>query len=209
MRHLITLSCLLQLSSCASLATEPGNQVVEWQEVKRADDIQLFSSAVSGTVILMVKAVAVIDADINSVKTVINDVAHHPDWLPYLTETRVLEQKTATDRLLYSRFDASWPARDRDVVYRVRITQNEDGSITYQQQSQQSFLMPEQDDYVRATLMQGSYSLMPVDGNQTRVELLLHADPRGKLPLWIVNIIKQKLPFELLKGMRRKLAEGQ
>ena len=188
-----------------SSSAETGDQVVEWQEVKRADDIQLFSSTVSGTAILMVRAIAVIDADINSVKTVIDDVAHHPDWLPYLTETRVLEQKSATDRLLYSRFDASWPARDRDVVYRVRIIQNEDGSIIYQQQSQQSSLMPEQDDYVRATLMQGSYSLMPVDENQTQVELLLHANPSGKLPLWIVNIIKQRLPFELLKGLRRRV----
>jgi len=36
---------------------------------------------------------------------------------------------------------------------------------------------------------------------------LLDVDPRGKLPRWIVNIIKQKVPFELLKGLKEKLAE--
>jgi len=182
--------------------------VVEWQEIKKADGIQLYSSSVAGTAILKIKAVAVIDAEIRRVMAIIDDVAHNPDWLPYLIETRVLEQRSEADKLLYSRFDAAWPARDRDVVYRVRVTKHEDGSIIYQQQSQKSPLMPAQDDYVRANLIQGGYSLIPVDGNQTRVELLLHADPRGKLPLWIINIIKQRLPFELLKGLRRQLAEA-
>lgn len=185
-----------------SLAEEPG----EWQELKKADDIQLYSRSATDTAILKVKAITVIDANINRIKAIIDDVANQSDWLPYLAETRVLEQKSATDRLLYSRFNALWPARDRDVVYRVRVIQHEDGSITYLQQSQQSSLMPEQDDYVRATLVQGSYNLMPIAGNQTQVELLLHANPLGKLPLWIVNIIKQRLPFELLKGLRTQAA---
>lgn len=206
MRHFVIILCLL--SPCLSLAAESSDKT-EWQEIKKAEGIQLYSSSVAGTTILKVKAVAVIDADINSIKAVIDDVAHHPGWLPYLIETRVLDQISATESLFYSRFDASWPARDRDAVYRVRVIQREDGSIVYQQQSQQSSLMPAQDDYVRATLMQSSYSLMPVAGNRTRVELLLHADPHGKLPMWIVNIVQQKLPFESLRGLIKQVEEGQ
>ena len=175
--------------------------------VKEADGVQLHSSDVTGTNRLKVKAVAVIDADIDSIRVVLDDVAGNPDWFPYLIETRVLGQKSDADRLLYSRFDASWPARDRDVVYRVRVVRHDDGSVVYQQQSQQSPLMPEQDDYVRAILVHGSYRLMPIEAGQTQVDLLLDVDPRGKLPQWIVNIIKQKMPFELLKGLKEKLAE--
>ena len=206
MRHLVIVLCLLV--PCLSLAAESIDPL-EWQELKNADGIQLFSRSVTGTKLLKVKAIAVIDADINSVKAVIDDVAHYSSWLPYLIEARVLQQTSATEMLLYSHFDAAWPARDRDVVYRVHVIQHEDGSISYQQQSQQSALMPEQDDYVRTTLMQGGYLLTPLDGNQTRVEMLLHADPRGKLPLWIVNIVQQRLPFESLKGLMKQLAETE
>ncbi len=206
MHRLVTVLCLL--IPCLSLAAEPSGQE-EWKELDKVDGIQLYSSSVTGTEILKVKAIAVVDVDINSVKAVIEDVAHHSDWMPYLIEARVLQQLSATEILLYSRFDAAWPARDRDVVYRVRVSQHEDGSISYQQQSQQSSLMPVQDDYVRANLMQGGYRLTPVDGNQTRVEMLLHADPRGKLPLWIVNIVQQSLPFESLKELMKRLAEAE
>jgi len=205
-RYLVTVLCLL--IPYLSLAAEPGEQE-EWQTLKKVDGIQLYSSSVAGMEILKIKAIAVVDADINSVKAVIEDVAHHSDWVPYLIEARLLQQLSATEILLYSRFDAVWPARDRDLVYRVRVSQHEDGSISYQQQSQQSSLMPVQDDYVRANLMQGGYRLTPVEGNQTRVEMLLHADPRGKLPLWIVNIVQQSLPFESLKGLMKQLAEAE
>ena len=206
MHHLVIVLCLL--IPCLSLAAESIDPL-EWQELKNADGIQLFSRSVTGTDLLKVKAIAVVDADINSIKAVIDDVAHHSDWLPYLIEARVLQQISATEMLLYGRFDAAWPARDRDIVYRVRVSQHEDGSVSYQQQSQQSSLMPVQDDYVRATLMQGGYRLIPLNGKQTRVEMLLHADPRGKLPLWIVNIVLQRLPFESLKGLMKQLAEAE
>ncbi len=203
MRHLVTILCLF--CPCLLLAVEQGGEV-EWQAVEEADGILLYSSRVAGTAILKVKAIAIIDADINSVRAVIDDTAHYADWMPYLIESRVLEQISATETLFYSRFDATWPARDRDVVFRVRVSQHEDGSVTYQQQSQQSSLMPVQDDYVRTSLMQGGYRLIPVDENQTQVEMLLHADPRGKLPLWIVNIVQQRLSLESLKGLMAQVA---
>lgn len=67
--------------------------------------------------------------------------------------------------------------------------------------------MPVQGDYVRATLMQGGYQLTPVDGNQTQVEMLLHADLHGKLPLWITNIVQQRMVFESLQGLIKQVAK--
>ena len=206
MRSLVTVLCLFCLwLSTAAAETDQA----EWQVLEKADGIQLYSSSVTDTGILKLKAVAVIDADISRIKAVIDNAAHYPEWMPYLIETRVLEQQSTTEQLLYSRFDATWPARDRDLIYRVSVIQHEDGSISYQQQSQLSALMPVQDEYVRATLMQGGYQLTPVDGNQTQVEMLLHADPHGKLPLWITNVVQQRLVFESLQGLIKRLAKAE
>ena len=65
--------------------------------------------------------------------------------------------------------------------------------------------MPEQDDYVRAILMEGAYSLTPIDAEHTEVELLFYTDPRGHLPLWIVNIVQRAFPFEALKRLRERV----
>jgi len=139
------------------------------------------------------------------VKAVIDDAARQPDWVPYLKETRVPHRESDTEALLYSRFNAPWPARDRDFVYQSIVSRGADGVVTYRLRSLQSGLMPPRDEYIRAELMAGEYRLAPLAPNRTRVEFMLHADPRGHLPLWIVNIVERSFPFDALVGLRRVL----
>ncbi|TPW15160.1 MAG: hypothetical protein FD130_1254, partial [Halothiobacillaceae bacterium] len=155
-----------------------------WQEIKNSDDLQVFATQVSGSPLLKIRALAVIDADVTDIITAINNYAQQPSWVPYLTETRVLEERSVTEKLLYSRFDAPWPVDGRDVVYHVSRQESPDDSITFRQYSVESPLMPEKEGYIRATLMESTYTLTPLAKGRTRAELLFHADPHGQLPLW-------------------------
>lgn len=67
--------------------------------------------------------------------------------------------------------------------------------------------LPEQKGVVRAQLLESSYSLTALNEGQTRVELIFHADPRGWLPLWIVNIIHRTFPFRVLENLREQVTE--
>lgn len=201
------LFCLYLLVILVSETTSADENIkAGWHEVKNAGGIQVLVQDGKGD-IPKAKAVTVIDVAIEAVKAVIDDAASHPDWVPYLVETRILKQASDTEALLYSRFDAPWPARDRDFVYQSHVSRAPDGVVTYRLRSQQSDLMPERDEYVRAELMEGVYRLVPLEPNKTRVEFMFHADPRGRLPLWIVNIVQHRFPFEALLGLRRVLTQ--
>jgi hypothetical protein len=181
-----------------------NNGGADWEEIKHADGIRVLSTDVAQDIV-KVKAIAVLAASPQAVRAVIDAVAQQPAWVPYLTETRVLKNISPDEALLYSRFDAHWPARDRDFVYRSRVSRDAAGRIVYRLESYQSPLMPERDDYVRGILMEGLYIIEPKDKDSARVEFMFHADPRGRLPLWIVNIVQRRFPFQALLGLRERL----
>lgn len=176
-----------------------------WQPAAEVDGVRLLQ-AVEEDGRVKVRAVTVLDVPVTAVKAVLDDLASHPDWVPYLVETRELARPAPGELLLHSRFDAPWPARDRDFVYRSRVSRDAAGRIVYRLKSVQSPLMPERDDYIRAILIEGLYTVEPKDKNSARVEFMFHADPRGTLPLWIVNIVQRRFPFQALLGLREQLS---
>lgn len=196
----VCLLCVVNVAWAQEPAAEP-----QWQETRNADGIQVYSRQWPGDPVVQVKAVAVIDAAITRIVDVLDNHAEHPQWVPYLEEARVLQSFSATEQLIYNRFDAPWPATDRDYVYRVHSRQGGDGVISYTMKSEASELMPEQPGIVRAELLAGIYTLTPVSETQTKVEFAFRADPRGSLPRWLVNIIQRGFPFKSLRGLRERV----
>lgn len=173
-----------------------------WQEVRTEAGIQLYTASVSGTDIKKVKAVVEVGVSLDALQLFLNKVAHYPLWVPYLKEARILEKSSEDDLLAYNFFDAPWPARDRDFVYRIQITR-ELGQVLYVMQSQESDLMPVQKSATRAVLIESRYVLTPLNEHSTRLEMTFHADPKGKLPMWIVNIVHRIIPHDALRELRR------
>ena len=68
--------------------------------------------------------------------------------------------------------------------------------------SEDSPLLPVDDDMIRADLIESMYTLTSLTEQQTQVELIFHADPKGWLPVWIINIIQKTLPYMILRNLR-------
>lgn len=174
-----------------------------WQETKNADGIQVYSRHLPGDPVIQVKAVTVIDAAIMRIVDVLDNHAEHPQWVPYLKESRVLQSVSATEKLIYNHFDAPWPATDRDYVYRVYLSRSGEGVITYTMKSEKTELMPEQPGIVRAQLLEGIYTLTPLSETQTKVEFSFYADPKGHLPGWLEHIVQRNFPYNSLRRLRQ------
>lgn len=182
---------------CAGQAAE-----IPWEEIKDSDGIKVFTANLPDQSILMVKTRTVIDADLLRIENILNDEERRVTWVPYLTESRRLHTFSPADSLQYNRFDAPWPAADRDIVFRVIRAPQGDNNVTYLMKSEDSPLMPQQKRIVRALLLESTYTLTAVNEHQTQVELVFHAYPQGWVPLWIVNIIQRAFPFLVLKNLR-------
>jgi len=176
----------------------------QWQLVKNKQNITVYTKAVPGSDILKVRTQVIINAGINQIRAILDNAPHRKHWIPYLKNSTIAHAFSNTEKLEYSHFSAPWPASDRDFVYRLRLVHQDENKLIYHMKSEDSPLLPVDDDMIRADLIESMYTLTGLTEKQTQVELVFHADPKGWLPVWIINIIQKTLPYMILRNLREQ-----
>ncbi len=197
---------LFLLTACLFVIVQAHAQNGEpdWRKIKDEDGILVYSATVSGSDIIKVKTEIIIDAPLERIRQILDDAAQRHQWIPYLDHSKILQPISDTQRLEHSLFDAPWPASNRDFVYRIRLQRKQNDQLVFWMKSEQTPLMPEQAGIVRAELVESIYTLTRLQPQRTRVELVFHADLKGWLPVWIINIVQRALPFRMLKNLRTR-----
>ncbi|MEZ4355297.1 MAG: START domain-containing protein [Myxococcota bacterium] len=177
----------------------------DWQLAKQADGIDVHTRPVPGSGVVEFRGRAEVDASVEAVFAVLQDVEGFRDWFPDTLESRLLERKERSS-VRYSVLDAPWPLSDRDHVLRTTSLRDSDtGAIRIAIVSDPTF-HPEQPGRVRIRVAQGSWALEPLDGGRrTRVTFAMHLDPGGGLPDWLVNARIVGTPFEALTNLRARV----
>jgi cysteine synthase len=74
--------------------------------------------------------------------------------------------------------------------------------------SVQDATRPVRDDRIRAELYDATFVATPVDGGaKTAMVAESHADPRGSIPKWIVNIYQKDMPSKTLRRMLDRISK--
>ena len=177
----------------------------QWRQVTDDDDIQVYTIDLPDTDIVKAKAVAQIKSPLLRIRQELDDIDSRHEWVPFLKHSKLIIVKSATQRLEYSLFSAPWPASNRDFVYSLELVKESSEQLIYRMHSVKSEAMPENKNYIRGEIFESIYTLTKINENLTLVELSYHADPRGWLPSWIVNIIQRVLPYKILRNLRQRL----
>ena len=199
---------LILLTATAIAQTNSLLTEKEWKKVDEKNGVTVYVNETGHSQIIKVKTEVVVNTSINLVQTILNDVEHRSNWIPFLIESRVLQTLSPTEQLEHSIFYGPWPASNRDFVYGISLHKNDGNKVIYSMISEASALMPEQNGMVRAQLIESYYTLTSLGKKRTKVELSFHADPKGWIPTWIVNIIQRALPYMILRNLKA-LAEDQ
>ena len=203
---------ILYFFLCFSIETINANELTSvhnWEKIEDNDGVTVFIIKTEKSDIIKVKTQVTINTSILKVQKILDDVAHRNSWVPFLDHSSILHTFSNTAKLEYSLFSAPWPASDRDLVYRISQLRNDENKIIYSMRSEISRFMPVNEDVVRADLIESIYTLTALNKEQTNVELIFHADPKGWLPIWIINIIQKILPYMMLKNLREQAQEPQ
>ena len=182
-----------------------AQQNQQWQQVKDDNGIQVYTIDLPITDIVKAKAIAHIKSPIIRIRQELDDIASRHEWVPFLKQSKLIIVNSATKRLEYSLFSAPWPASNRDFVYSLELVKETSDQLVYKMYSVKTELMPENKSLIRGEIFESIYTLTKINGNLTRVELSYHADPKGWLPSWIVNIIQRALPYKILRNLRQRL----
>ncbi|RDH82647.1 MAG: hypothetical protein DIZ80_10225 [endosymbiont of Galathealinum brachiosum] len=203
MKKLIIIYLIIQLvvmHSAVAVATETN-----WQLINDEDGIKVYIFDTEYSDIVKAKTQTIINASIEKVRFTLDDINHRHEWIPFLEISKPLTEYQENKRIEYSHFYAPWPASHRDFVYQIELISESDQQLVYKMHSIESDLKPVDKSMIRADLYESTYTLTVLDKETTSVELVFHADPKGWLPNWLINIIQRVLPFKILRNLKSRL----
>jgi START domain-containing protein len=185
------------------------NNEKNWELIDDENNIQVYILTTKFTQIVKAKTTTVVKSPMQKVKSILDDIEHRHEWIPFLEVSTALTNYKNNKRIEYSHFYGPWPTTDRDFVYEIELVTQTDNQLVYKMVSVKSNLMPENNDKIRADLFETRYTLTAIDKDTTAIELIYHADPKGWLPNWVINIMQRILPYRILNNLKIRLKNNK
>jgi hypothetical protein len=219
LRRFVTFIGLLGFATASVLVTTPLTSFAsptpivaapEWQEVHHDDLVTVYRKEVEGSDILALKGTGQLDAPMGKILSVVMDAEHRAEWMEQVEEVEVLKQISPTERIVYMHLSPPWPIKDRDVVINEKVVVDKAAhKISLLLKSVEDASRPERDDRVRAIIYQATFELTSADhGKQTAMVAESHADPKGSIPKFIVNLYQKSLPRKTLVRLLDRVHEA-
>ena len=149
------------------------------------------------------KAITTLDANMKTVLAVIADYKNHPNWMRSIKSSKMVKQVNTKTRYLYYVVDMPWPIWDRDLVSKSTFYTQTDGSVLMKIQA-----MPKakatNEDYVRIMNSKGSWKVIPLEKNKTKVIYQYNADPVG-ISSTLVNMFLLEVPKDTFVGLKKQI----
>ncbi|EPX6947659.1 MULTISPECIES: START domain-containing protein [Vibrio] len=140
--------------------------------------------------------------------TLLEESDNIPNWIDNASHSRVLNQISATENIVYTQFKAPWPAKNRDMVTYSKYWVDELG-FTIEIKSAPDSYLAEQNGYVRIRSVDATWELQKLTNDTTLVEYKAFADPGGLLPNWLINKLSKESAWATFSNLRKELPEYQ
>ena len=147
---------------------------------------------IPGSPIVAFKGEGIVDASILRVSSVIVDSSRATEWIDSLKEARILRQVSETETIHYDHVGTPIVMKDRDFVSDCKLEFDPaQKKVSLKIHSVNDASAP-QTSYIRGELLHSSFVLTSIEhGTKTRVVAEIHADPKGSVAKWIVNLFQR------------------
>lgn len=171
-------------------------------------DVEIYRRPVSGSDIPAVRGRTHFRASVGDVYRVISDYDHFTGFIPYVSESRVLEQDDRATRV-YQRLGFPMPVADRHYIIKVvnelhaPATQVID--VSWQLDKRRSMTLSTQDALLPAAFS-GSWHLeAPAGQAGCDAVYTIHVDPAGALPNWLFVRVAERYVAGVMQAVRKQL----
>lgn len=217
----LVLACLVLQSATNGAYAAQGSYTAEpagWEKVETVgasnpagpvdERTDVYRRQVPGSPVVAFRGQGYIDAPLTRVASVILDEKRATEWVDSLEEEWVIRMYGEREFLQYSHIGTPFVIKDRDFVTRGKVTADaREGSFTLELRSVEDPAMPPR-DHVRGDL-QGYWKLYSADGGKRSYLVAeMHADPKGDVPKWLVNLFQKQWPINTFKSLRKQVAKG-
>lgn len=204
------ISLIVILSFCQSCSTTPkgvskehlaeGWKIVKQDKGTNPPDWTIYSRQKAGSTFKEFKIIGNINVTPDKAIQALREKTQNSE--KYIDEKegyiKVLNS-TENEMLVYSVYNMPFPFKDRAMCERFLFAENKETgvhSISWQEDWQAA--PPQKKDIVRMPIARGSWEFVPIGSGRSRATYIVHADPGGSIPSWMVNATVSKgLPNEL------------
>jgi hypothetical protein len=182
----------------------------DWEKVGEKNGITTYRKEIPGSSIVAFRGEAEVPAGIPRIIGVLEAVQREKEWMAGVGESYNIERRAEADRFEYNRTQTPWPLQDRDFVIHTRTTfeSNPSPTIRIQMNSEPNEKKPPVEGVVRGELIDSSFTLRQIAPNRTWFSCEIHADPKGVIPKWVVNLFQKSWPYDTIMGLRQQLLKN-
>ena len=181
----------------------------EWEFIVDKDGITLYAREVSGHSEAQFKGVCMVSRSIDSVGSVLSDIASYPKWFFKCIEAKKIpaEDSTTFQFFLYVAIDTPWPFSDRDVVYKTQVSIDyASGKVVIHSIALKKPLMPLRRRYVRITDSEHQWILERISVARTRITFINRTNAGGPFANYLSNPGIRDTTIHSLKNLKKMLS---
>lgn len=170
-------------------------------------DVRVWTVEVPGEPLRGFRAVTTVRSTLAGLVALLMDTEAAPRWI-FRTERMQLlrcDEQAGTFAVLADM--DFWPLTDRDAVVEGRIAQDPVSlAVVVDSRSVPAAGVPPRAGHVRMPSLRGRWDFRPLPDGQVEVTMSGHADPGGRIPGFLVNLMIKETPYRTLLGLRREIA---
>jgi hypothetical protein len=179
-----------------------------WEKIGDNDGIIAYRREVPGSPLIAVKGEGVVNASIVRVASVLVDTSRATEWIDRLVESRVVRQVSDTETVHYDHIGTPIVMKDRDFVTRAKLEFDNAGKKVILKMHSVTDPLAPPTDYVRGQIMESYFIMTSMDhGTKTHISVEVHADPKGSIAKWIVNMFQKSWPHNTISRLRTQVAK--
>ncbi|MGB1247374.1 MAG: START domain-containing protein [Chitinophagales bacterium] len=173
----------------------------DWELKKEKNGIKVYTKTKAGQTLKASKAEMTVDASVDDILGVLNDIPNYVNWTPKTESAKLLKQVSSTEYYYYTVIKAPMVS-NRDLVAHVKIY--ESGGSTIVDMTGDPDYIDEDEDLVRMPSYKGVYTLTAQGNGKTKIVLEYSADPGGNLPDWMVNTAAVDVPYDMFMDLEEQ-----
>lgn len=196
-----------QLGIVLSATLTYSAQATDWKLASQQHGVQVYTQTVAGQDLKNFRAVMTVNAPMQQVVATLMNGDQMPEWFYNVLQSKPIETSVAGS-YRYLWIKSPWPATDRDAVVKVNLSQDPKTLQLSVFATAAPTLMPLHPDRVRIPRMQSGWTITPLGKSRTQIQLDGNADPGGRIPVVVANIVVSMMPRITMRQLKARVEAG-
>ncbi len=177
----------------------------QWKLIDEEDGIQTYEKIKSNSGLVAFRGEILIPAPLKKVATILVEDSLQKEWVDSFVEARTLSRKNELEHVEYNQTKVPWPFQNRDFVFRVNVKINpQPATLLITMKSIEDPAAPPLKGIVRGEIIHSYYYLKEISGlRATKMVVEMEVDPKGAIPLWLVNLSQKGWPHNTLAAVKK------